>query len=74
MDFIEGLPKLGTKDVILVVVDRLAKYAQFIALSLTHSQHNQWHSALVAIVTDRDKIFTSKLWQEIFKSLKVSAF
>jgi hypothetical protein len=29
MDFIVGLPKLGNKSVIMVVVDRLSKYAHF---------------------------------------------
>lgn len=33
MDFIKGLPKSIGKSIVLVVVDGLAKYAQFISLS-----------------------------------------
>lgn len=33
MDFIEGLPKAYGKNVIMVAVDRLTKYAHFMALS-----------------------------------------
>lgn len=37
MDFITALPKSQGKEVILVVVDRLTKYAQFIPLSHPYS-------------------------------------
>lgn len=32
MDFVEALPKVGDKSVILTVVDRFSKYAHFIPL------------------------------------------
>jgi hypothetical protein len=81
MDFVEGLPKSRGKDVILVVVDRLTKYAHFIPLSHPFTVHkiatlfmthiHKLNGFPQRIVTDRDRIFTSKLWQELFKSLKV---
>ena len=41
MDFIIGLPKLGNKSVIMVVVDRLSKYAHFV-LFKTHLHPPLW--------------------------------
>jgi transposase InsO family protein len=82
MDFIEGLPKSASKDVILVVVDRLTKYAHFLALSHLYTAQSvaqlfwdnifKLHGPPTAISTDRDRIFTSKLWQYIFKAMKVT--
>ena len=37
MDFIEALPKVAGKTVILTVVDRLSKYAHFIPLAHPYS-------------------------------------
>jgi hypothetical protein len=82
MDFVEGLPKSGSKNVILVVVDRLTKYAHFILLSHPYTATTvtqlfidnvfKLHGPLVAIITGRDIIFTSQLWQHIFESMKVA--
>jgi len=81
MDFIEGLPKSNGKDVILVVVDRLTKYAHFISLSHPYTVASiislltdtvfKLHGIPVVMVTDRDRIFTSNLWQSLFKAMDV---
>jgi hypothetical protein len=48
MDFITDLPKLGNKSVIMVVVDRLSKYAHFCAL-----QHLFTASTVAQIFMDK---------------------
>jgi hypothetical protein len=77
MDFMEGFPKVGGKCVILTVIDRLSKYAHFVLLGHPYSatsiikalfdQVVRLHGIPASIVSDRDPIFTSKLWQELFK-------
>lgn len=81
LDFIEGLPKSSRFDSILVVVDKFSKYAHFVPLS---HPYTAFQIALVymthiyklrglpkALISDRDKIFTSQVWKELFKLLKV---
>lgn len=77
LDFIEGLPKSKNYDTILVVIDKFSKYGHFIPLShpytaLTVAQlflnHiYKLHGLPTMIISDRDRIFTSSLWQELFR-------
>lgn len=77
MDFIEGLPRLGGFDTIMVVIDKFTKFARFIPLThpftaLSVAQLFMRHVYEVfgmprIIISDRDRVFTSALWQELFR-------
>lgn len=81
MDFIEGLPSAQGKNVILVVVDKLSKYAHFLPLKHPYTAASvagvylsavyKLHGMPVAIISDRDPVFTSLFWQELFKKCRV---
>lgn len=77
LDFIEGLPSSNRYNVIMVVVDKFTKYAHFIPLAhpFTALQVAQvymdhiykLHGLPQALISDRDRIFTSSVWQNLFK-------
>jgi hypothetical protein len=79
MDFIMGLPKSEGKSVIMVVVDRLTKYAHFCAPSHPFKASivttafmdtiQKLHGTPKIIVSDRDPIFTANFWTKLFSCL-----
>jgi hypothetical protein len=79
MDFIRGLPMSEGKSVIIVIVDRLTKYAHFCALSHPFKASTvsttfmetvqKLHGRQKIIVSDKDLIFTGHFWTELFSGL-----
>lgn len=73
MDFVVGLLKLRNGgDVILVIVDRLMKSANFLPIRTTDSVDKLCqlyideivclHGVLISIISDQDSRFTSRYW------------
>jgi len=79
MEFIEGLPVSEGKDKIFVVVDRLTKYAHFMAIKKSYSAKEiaeifckiiyKLHGFPKVIVSDRDAKFKGNFWKELFNHI-----
>nr|GFB44286.1 putative reverse transcriptase domain-containing protein [Tanacetum cinerariifolium] len=80
MDFINKLPRTRSgHDSIWVIVDRLTKYAHFLAIredykteKLARLYINEIiarHGVPVSIISNRDSYFTSRFWKSLHKAL-----
>jgi hypothetical protein len=77
MDFVEGFPKSGRYDGVLVVVDKFSRYAHFIPFAHPYTAASvarlfldnvfKLHSMPQSIISDRDRVFTSAFWRELFR-------
>lgn len=78
MDFIVGLPLSKGKFLMMVVVDRLSKYAHFIALAHPYTVATVAHSFVanifklhgmpVTIISDRDPVFPSAFLERVLQT------
>lgn len=75
MDFIEGLPSSHGYNCIIVIVDRISKYAHFIPLKHPFTTIIvastfiiiRLHGIPASIVSDQDKVFISTFWRTLFQ-------
>lgn len=77
LDFVEALPRVNGKTVILSVVDRFSKYCHFIPLAHPYTAETvaqafftdivRLHGVPQSVVSDRDPVFTSTFWQELMR-------
>ena len=77
MDFKDGLPAARGYIVIMVVVDRLLKYADFIPLKHPYMAITvakafidnivRLHGIPTSIISDHDKVFVRLFWKTLFQ-------
>jgi hypothetical protein len=77
IDFVEALPKVHGKSVLLTMVDRFSKYAHFIPLDHPYTASSiarEFFNDIVrlqsfpeSIVSDRDPVFTGHVWRDLFR-------
>ena len=77
LDFVEALPRVGGKSVILTVVDHFSKYCHFIPLGHPYTAESvaqafffeivRLHGVPQSMVLDRDPVFTSNFWRELMR-------
>lgn len=80
IDFIKGLPTSRRFNCIMVVVHKLSRYAHILALAHPFSAQDvaqlymegvfKLYGLPLAIISDRDKIFTSHFWEQLFQKAK----
>jgi hypothetical protein len=76
MDFIEGLPHVNDKSVFFMVVDLFSKAAHFILLAhpyIAIMVSRAFFDSIILLhktpsssISDRDSVFTSRFWSELF--------
>jgi len=76
LDFVEGMPQSDNYNALLVVIDKFTKYGHFIPIKhpFTAVQVAQifmnnvykLHGLPKTIISDRDRVFSSTVWQQLF--------
>ena len=82
LDFVEALPRVGGKSVILTVVDRFSKYCHFIPLAHPYTAESvaqaffadmvRLHGVPQSLVSDRDVVFTSTFWRALMRLMSTN--
>jgi hypothetical protein len=77
LDFVEALPRMNGKTIILSVVDRFSKYCHFIPLAHLYTAASvaqafftdivRLHGVPQSIISDRDPMFTLTFWKELMR-------